>query len=308
MENSPRLQGIIVPMITPLRARDQIDHPGLDRLIEHILAGGVHGLFILGTSGEAPSLSHRLRRELVSLVCEKVGERVPVLVGITDTSFVETVDLAQHAADSGAAAVVTAPPYYLPISQPELAEYVEQLVAELPVPLFLYNMPQVTKVIFEVETVRCLASIEKIAGIKDSSGDLTYFDQLIGLKSIRPDWSVLVGPENLMAETVRRGGDGGVNGGANVYPRLLVDLYDAVKRGDARREAELQTTLLQLGKIFSVGRHASAVIKGMKCACSLLGLCSDEMAEPFARFNPPEREKVQAILASLNIQSELAPT
>src|SRR4051794_25169142 len=98
-------------MITPLRGRDEIDHAGLERLIEHILGGGVHGLFILGTSGEAPSLSYRLRRELIERVCLQVRGRVPVLVGITDTSVQEALSLAQHAADSGAQAVVTAPPY-----------------------------------------------------------------------------------------------------------------------------------------------------------------------------------------------------
>lgn len=293
-------------MITPLKARDELDRPGLERLIEHILAGGVDGLFILGTSGEAPSLSHRLRHELVGHVCKQVNGRVPVLVGITDTSFVEAVALANHAAECGAPAVVTAPPYYLPVSQPELADYVEQLVAELPVPLFLYNMPQTTKVVFAIETIKSLADLEKIAGIKDSSGDLAYFDKLLGLKSLRPDWSMLVGPEHLLAETVHRGGDGGVNGGGNVYPRLLADLYKAVKQGDTIREADLQKTLLQLGKIYSVGQHASAVIKGMKCACSLLGLCDDRMAEPFVRFNPPEREQVRLVLESLNLKSEPA--
>jgi len=303
-EGFPHLQGIIVPMITPLKARDALDHPGLERLIEHILAGGVNGLFILGTSGEAPALSHRLRHELVGQVCKQVKGRVPVLVGITDTSFVEAVQLANYSAESGALAVVTAPPYYLPISQPELTDYIEQLVAELPIPLFLYNMPQTTKVVFAIETIKSLAELEKIVGIKDSSGDLAYYDELLKLKSLRPDWSVLIGPEHLMAETVHRGGDGGVNGGGNVYPRLLADLYTAVKQGDVVREKELQKTLLDLGEIFSVGQHASAVIKGMKCACSLLGLCDDRMAEPFMRFNPPERERVRKVLESSNIQPE----
>ena len=286
-------------MITPLKERDGLDRDGLERLIEHIIAGGVDGLFILGTSGEAPALSHRLRHELVQQVCQQVDGRIPVLVGITDTSFVEAVELANHSADCGASAVVSAPPYYLPVSQPELADYVEQLVAELPVPLFLYNMPQTTKVVFAIDTIKSLASIEKIVGIKDSSGDLKYYDEILKLKSLRPDWSILVGPEHLLAETMHRGGDGGVNGGANVYPRVLTDLHKAIRAGDTAREAELQKKLIGLGEIFSIGQHASAVIKGMKCACSLLGLCDDRMAEPFLRFNPPERERVRSVLAAL---------
>ncbi len=288
-------------MITPLKARDELDHPGLERLIEHILGGGVHGLFILGTSGEAPSLSYRLRRELIERVCRQVRGRVPVLVGITDTSMVEAIGLARNAADAGAQAVVTSTPYYLPPGQPELIEFVRHLVRELPLPLYLYNMPQMTKVEFAPDTIARLTQLEGIVGVKDSSGSFAYFDQLLELKRQRPDWSLLVGYEHLLAESVRRGGDGGVPGGGNVHPRLFVELYHAVKTGDTARATELQEKLLQLGRIFSVGRHASAVIKGMKCSCALLGLCDDFMAEPFERFNPPERDQVRAILESVGL-------
>src|SRR3954447_26719101 len=94
------LCGIITPMITPLSDRDALDVAGLERLIEHIVGGGVNGLFILGTSGEAPGLSYRLRRELVERTCRQVRGRLPVLVGITDTSFVEALSLAELAATS----------------------------------------------------------------------------------------------------------------------------------------------------------------------------------------------------------------
>src|SRR4029079_13658389 len=106
------LRGIIPPMITPLLDRDTLDAAGLERLVEHLLAGGVHGLFILGTTGEARSLSYCRRHELVNRVCKQVDGRVPVLVGITDTSFVESVNLATHAALAGAASVVLSAPYY----------------------------------------------------------------------------------------------------------------------------------------------------------------------------------------------------
>src|SRR6266566_1169377 len=133
-QRAPALQGIIPPMITPLKARDELDHPGLERLIEHVLGGGVHGLFILGTSGEAPSLSYRLRRELIERVCRQVAGRVPVLVGITDTALVELLNLARHAANAGAQALVLSAPYYFPPGQPELLEFLELLLPELPLP------------------------------------------------------------------------------------------------------------------------------------------------------------------------------
>lgn len=296
-----KLSGIVPPVLTPLRERDALDVAGLERLIEHILAGGVHGLFILGTSGEGPGLSYRLRREVIQHVCKQVRGRVPVLVGITDTAFTESIAIARYAADAGAQAVVSAGPYYLPVAQPELLDYVNRLTQEQPLPLFIYNMPQLTKVHFETETLRQVSHLEKIVGLKDSSADLGYFDKLVALKRDRPDWSVLVGPEHLLMETMRRGGDGGVNGGANFYPSLFVELFQAIKARDSQRADGLQEKLLQLGAIYTVGQHASAVIKGMKCACSLLGICDDLMAEPFEKFHASERAKIRAVLESLEL-------
>ncbi len=288
--------GIIPPLVTPLRDRDQLDDVGLQRLIEHVLTGGVHGIFILGTTGEAPSLSYRLRRELITRVCGLVNHRVPVLVGITDTSFVESVALAQHAADAGASAVVLATPYYFPAGQTELSGYVRNLVAQLPLPLVLYNMPSLTKVWFELETLQKLADIESIVGIKDSSGDLNYFASLIGLRELRPDWSIMIGPEAKLPEAIALGGDGGVAGGANVFPSLFVQCYQAAVAGDKQRLQELSSTIDDFQQIYDIGKYASRHIKATKCALSLLGICDDFLAEPFDRFHPPERERVRVLL------------
>lgn len=288
-------------MVTPLLGRDQLDVAGLERVLERVLTGGVHGVFILGTTGEAPSLSYRLRREVIDRTCQVVRGRVPIIVGITDTSVVEAINLARHAAAAGAQAVVTAAPYYFPEGQPELVEWAQRLVPDLPLPVYFYNMPQMTKVTFEPETIRQLTQLQGIAGLKDSSGDLKYYAKLVEVAQARPDWRVFVGPELLLVDTLRVGGHGGVNGGAQIDPGLLVGLYDATRRGDTATVARLQARLVQLGEVYKVGQHASTVIKGVKCALNLLGICSGEMAEPFRAFNEPERARVRAILESLEL-------
>ena len=294
------LRGIIPPMITPLRDRDTLDSAGLEKVVEHILAGGVAGLFVLGTTGEGPSLGYRLRRELVERTCRIVNGRIPVLVGITDTAFVESIAVARAAAESGAAAVVLAPPYYMPEGQPELREYLEHLVPELPLPLFLYNMPPLTKVPYELDTVRWAMQQPRIVGMKDSSGSMGYFNRLLELRPQRPDWTVVTGPEELLAESVLLGGHGGVNGGANVFPRLYVELYKAAAAGDLKRTRELHSLVIQVvSKLYSVGRHPSAVVKGIKCAVSCLGLAGDFMAEPFHRFRDAERKVIDTAVGEL---------
>jgi len=299
--NSP-LSGIIPPLATPLLAGDELDVAGLERLVEHVLAGGVQGLFLLGTTGEGPSLSYRLRRELVERVCRQVAKRVPILVAITDTIFAESIALARHSAEHGADAVVVAPPYYLPAAQPELAEYVDHLVDALPLPLMLYNMPSLTKVVFEPDTVRRAMDNPRIIGLKDSSANMLYFHRLLALLPHRPDWSLLMGPEELLMESVLLGGHGGVSGGANVFPELYVRLCQEARRtpGDRERVRDLHLQILRVaGSLYGVGRHSSAVIKGIKCALSCLGICDDFMAEPFHRFRDPERARIAAAVERL---------
>lgn len=298
---SRRFSGIIPPLVTPLADRDRLDHAGLERLVEHVIDGGVSGLFILGTTGEAPSLSYRLRRELIERVCRLTAGRVPVLVGITDTAFVESVSVAQAAAEAGAAAVVLATPYYFPAGQTELTGYVRNLAAQLLLPIMLYNMPSLTKVWFEIETLERLSDIEQIVGVKDSSGDLAYYERLQTLRTRRPDWSLMMGPEHLLAESIRLGGDGGVSGGANILPRLFVDCYEAAQAGDTSRLGDVQAVIGRLQKIYDIGKYASRHIKATKCSLSLLGICDDFMAEPFQRFLPPERERVRQCLSELNL-------
>lgn len=287
-------------MVTPLRAQDELDVAGLERLIEHIVNGGVSGLFILGTTGEGPSLSYRLRRELITLACRQVRGRVPVLVGITDTAFVESVNLARHAADAGADALVLAPPYYLPGGQPELQEYLVHLAAELPLPLFLYNMPTLTKVQYEMECLRRAMDIPRIVGLKDSSGNMSYFKDAVALLKHRPDWTLLVGPEERLAETVLAGGHGGVNGGANIFPKLYVQLYQAARAGDRPRIEQLHAQVMQISQsLYRIGRYPSSIIKGIKCALACQGICDDFMAEPFHRFRAEERARVESCLPAL---------
>ena len=287
-------------MITPLRGCDELDLAGLERLIEHILDAGVGGLFILGTTGEGPSLSYHLRRELVERTCRQVRGRVPLLVGISDSAFVESISLARHAASAGADALVLAPPYYFAEGQPELQEYLDHLVAELPLPLILYNAPRNTKVQYEMETLRRAMDNPKIVGLKDSSGNMSYFRQAVGLLKHRSDWSLLVGPEELLAEAVLAGGHGGVPGGANLFPRLYVQLCAAARAGDIPRSRQLHAQVLEISNsLYKIGHHASAVIKGIKCALACLGICDDFMAEPFHRFRAEERVRVQRCLPAL---------
>jgi len=294
MGSQDRLHGIIPPMVTPLADNNTLDVAGLEKLVEHILYGGVHGLFILGTTGEAPSLSYKVRYELIERTCKQVADRVPILVGITDTSYEESLKIAEFSCNHGVSAVVLAPPYYFPAGQAELLEYLEHLVPKLPIPLYLYNMPGCTKVVFEPKTVVKASGIPGVIGLKDSSCNMVYFHELQTLLADKPDFSLLVGPEELLAESVLLGGDGGVCGGANIFPRLYVDLYNAAANDDIETVRRLQSIVMQIHtNIYHIGQYDSSIVKGIKCSLSLMNICSDFIAEPFHRFREPEKQKIK---------------
>jgi 4-hydroxy-tetrahydrodipicolinate synthase len=302
METIQNLKGIVVPMVTPLTDIDELDIQGTENLVEHILSAGVSGIFVLGTTGEFSSLSYRLRNEFIELVCRHVRRRVPVLVGITDTAMVESVHLAKKAADCGAAAVVSAPPYYFSAGQPELIEYYRKMVRRLPLPMYLYNMPVHTKVTLEPDTVKAIAEDEKVIGLKDSSANAFYFRMLQHTMREKPEFGLFVGPEEITADAVLMGARGGVNGGANMFPGLYVDLYNAAVSRDFTRIKQLQEKVLQISStIYTVGKFGSSYLKGLKCALSIMGICSDYLAEPFHRFRKEEHDKIRINLEALNL-------
>lgn len=297
-------KGIIPPVITPLQSQNKLNTEGLARLIEHILSGGVHGLFILGTTGEGPSLSYDLRYEVTERVCFQVEGRVPVLVGVTDTSFTESIKLSKKAADVGAEAVVAAPPYYFSTNQSELRGYFEALADESALPLFLYNMPSHTKVLFEPETIKKLADHSNIIGFKDSSGDLLYFQNVVRLLQDNPEFALLVGPEEMLMQTMLSGGHGGVNGGANMFPKLYVAMYEATVKKDFERMSLLQKKILQISSsLYSVGNSPSKYLQGLKCALSLMGICSDTLALPYRSFGDEERKVIEKSLKNLDLEA-----
>lgn len=294
------LSGIIPPLVTPLLDNNTLDVAGLERLIEHLLSGGVHGLFILGTTGEATSLNYNLRKELIKRTGELVNHRIPVVVGITDTSLHGSLEIAEYAKLVGLDGVVIAPPYYVPMAQEEMREYLENLVPKLPLPFLMYDMPSCTKMHMSLETIKKAKELGAI-GIKDSSGDMAYLFSLIQEFKGSPEFSVIAGTELFLPDTILQGGNGAVAGGANLYPRLFVDLYNAALEKDLDKIALFREKVIMIDTtIFSVGNHKSRIIKGIKCALSVMGICSDYVAFPLRKFKSEERMKIEQYVEELN--------
>jgi 4-hydroxy-tetrahydrodipicolinate synthase len=216
------------------------------------------------------------------------------------TSFNESRELAQYSAECGVNGVVIAPPYYFTASQAELIEYFGHIAAEQPLPVYIYNMPGCTKISIAPETVLKMSENPKIAGFKDSSYNMVYFHKVRRLLRDRPDFSTFVGPCELMAESVLLGSNGGVNGCANMFPSLCVNLYNAAVAKDIDTVLKLQSKIVDIcATVYCVSKSDSSTITGIKCALKQMQICSDFVARPFPGFEEHEKQKMREVLGKL---------
>jgi 4-hydroxy-tetrahydrodipicolinate synthase len=299
------LRGIITATVTPLKEGPTLDSAGLERLLEHLIRGGVHGVFILGTTGEAPALPYSLRFALIEQTCKLVDGRVPVLVGITDTSYEDSLKISHKAEECGALGVVSAPPYYYRVTQGDLLDYYTKLASDVALPLFLYNAPSNTHHTLDIPTVVKAARSSNIVGLKDSGANMSYFHTAREALREFAKFSLLVGPEELLAEAVLMGAHGGMAAGSNVWPRLFVALYEAAVSQDINRVAALHRQAVQFGSsIYRTSGDDANPLRGLKCALSVLGICSGQVTRPFRPYSPAEQEQVRRYLDEIDLSAE----
>ncbi len=305
--------GIIPPLVTPLKSFDKLDIDAVDRVIDHVIDGGVRGIFVLGTTGEGPSLTYPMRYEMVERACTVAEGRVPVLVGVTDCSLAESMYLAEHAASCVAAAIVAAAPFYFATTQAAVIDWFERLADESALPLMLYNMPSCVEIHLTPETIQRLSQHPNIVGVKDSSGDLAYFRTLCRQFEDRDDFVVFMGPEELVPQAVAAGADGAVCGGANLLPALYVDLFELSQRGDHDDVTRLMNIVHHVfSDVYRDPGDRMNLIPALKFALHLRGICGAEFAPPLPRLSQGHerqiRERLPALLAMANVPATVRAT
>lgn len=294
----PRFAGIIPPVPTPL-LRGRVDAAAFGRIADHLARGGAAAAFVLGSTGELPSLSEPSRAAAVAAAAAAFRGRLPLLVGVGDTCLDETRRLADLAAASGAAAVVLNVPSYYELGDEDLRAYLDRVMPAMPLPVLLYNMPWLTGHSLGTDTLRHALGFPGLAGFKDSSGDLGYLAGLIRLASARPGLAVLVGSDFDFLAALRLGAHGCVAGGANLHPgrfRRLLEAHLAGRDADAER---LQSEIAALGRaVFGITGRPSSVFAAVKGGLAALDLCSPEMAPPLLACSDAQVGELRALLAA----------
>jgi 4-hydroxy-tetrahydrodipicolinate synthase len=286
------LGGIVPPLISPLDAAGEPDGGALTALVEHVLAGGCRGLFVLGGCGEGAWLTAPQRLAVIRAAVAAAAGRAPVLAGVMLPSTRTAIEAARQAADAGADAVVVGSPYYFAVDGAAQQRHVEAVLAATPSPVLLYNIPQSTHHALAAETVAALAAHARVLGLKDSAGDFAAFQRFVAIRRHRPAFRVLQGHEALAAASLLQGGDGLVPGLANVAPALFVALREAAAKGDAPTCTRLQETIEDLGTLHAQGHWLPA----LKAACAALGFGTGVPVAPLAPADPGQRRAIVAIL------------
>ena len=290
-----RLAGVIPPLVTPLTEDEEVEAAAVGPVIEHVLAGGVHGVFILGTMGEGATLDDERRSTMARAAVEAVAGRVPVIAGVIETSTRRAAATAGVLAQAGVdALVVMAPCYYRHSDQAELLAHFRSVVEATDLPVVIYDNPHTTKNALTVESVQALAEHPQVVALKDSTGDITHFAQLAH-RFAGSDFALFQGDETQLDAALLLGADGIVVGMANLVPGVCVALYEAGRRGQRERAGELQEELLRLQRgLYHL--RPRGFLQGMKTALSLLGLCQPWVTKPHLPLDQPQAERARELL------------
>ncbi|MBW5262785.1 dihydrodipicolinate synthase family protein [Streptomyces poriferorum] len=295
---TPRYSGVIPPVVTPLTADGELDRPSLERVVEHLLDGGVTGLFALGSSGETAYLTPGQQDEVIKVIVSAAAGQVPVIVGAIETTTNRAIERARSAATLGADAVVVTAPFYTRTSDQEIDRHFRDVAAAIELPLLAYDVPVCVHSKLTPELLLPLAADGVLAGVKDSSGDDGSFRRLaIGAREL-PDFSVLTGHELVVDAMMLGGADGSVPGLGNVDPHGYVRLHHAAVTGDWAAAKAEQDRLVALFDIIRAARPgtASATAAGLgafKTALMLRGvITTNVMSPPMRRLDAAETAAV----------------
>ncbi len=286
-----KIHGIFTPHMVPLDARGQIDEQELRRYIDWLIASGVHGLYPNGSTGEFTRFTPEERRRIIQIVCEQAKGRVPVLAGAAEANVRETLAACEAYAEFGARAVAIVSPFYYRLSADSVYAYFREIAEHSPIDVTLYNIPMFASPI-DVPTVRRLAELPRIVGIKDSSGDLTFMMRMIAaVRPVRPDFCFLTGWEAVLVPSLLAGVDGGTHATSGVVPEMTRKLYDLGRAGQYTEAMALQFRLLELFDALLIARF-SRRLPGRGGAARI----PDGRQPPTADRRPTDRpQKPQAI-------------
>ncbi|SFT01053.1 dihydrodipicolinate synthase family protein [Halostagnicola kamekurae] len=290
--------GVIPPTVTAFHENEDLDLETTAALARFVVDAGSQGVFPLGTNGEFALLSSDERARVVEAVADEVGDDVPVFAGVGAPSTRETVRNATRAERLGADGLIVVTPYYYDLESDGLREHYRAVAAATESPIYLYHIPRRTGIELSLETLSELLEIDSVVGCKDSSGDLVWLGQAIDRN---PSRTFVGGSDALVFSSLQLGCSGVVSAIANVFPSLVVDLYDASVDGDRESALTRQRVLYELRAAIEQG----PTLAGVKAALDLRGFDPGPIRRPLCGFDQSEMNALEETITDLEESGRL---
>ena len=290
---SPKLRGIFTPNLVPLDERGQINEAELRRYVDWLIERGVHGLYPNGSTGEFIRFTVEERRRIVKIVCDQAAGRVPVLAGAAEANVRETLAACEAYQEMGARAVAIVSPFYFRLGPESVYAYFREIAQHSPIDVTLYNIPSFASPI-DVPTIRRLAEFERVVGIKDSSGDVTFMCRMISaVRPLRPDFTFLTGWEAALVPMLVVGADGGTHATSGIVPELTRQIFDLTTSGALDEAVKLQLRLIEL---FDAMILSADFPEGFRAAVDLRGFNFGKGRQPLSESQQVDRAALQRVL------------
>lgn len=294
-----KFEGIFPPGITPFTKDDEVDLAKLTEYLDFLIKGGIHGLFLLGTNGEGPLLTFEEKKEVIKTAVEHVNGRIPVIAGTGCTSTKETVELSKYAEKVGADGVHVVTPYYYSTTPNGIIKHYKKIAESVEVPVIIYHIPPRTGVKIDVGTLLKLAEVPNIVGVKDSSKDVIWFyNAITAVREKRSEFIFFSGSDALIYTHLGLGANGAVSAVANVFPEIVVELYEEFKKGNLTKAKEIQDKVLKIRTALQKGFPYMAGVKG---ALKLRGMDFGELRSPLESLDDEGLKELEKRLKELNL-------
>jgi 4-hydroxy-tetrahydrodipicolinate synthase len=288
------VRGIIPAMITPMTEDEELDEKGFRKLIDGLIAGGVHGIFSVGTAGEFWTLTVEEKKRIFQWTVESVNKRVPVYVGTCANSTREAVQLSEIAQESGADCLSVLTPNYITPNEEQMFAHYAAIARSVDLPILLYNLPARTGNSLSVNlVVRLAEAFENIVGIKDSSGD--FSNALAYLFHSPQGFRFVMGNDALIYSATMHGAAAAIAATANVAPEIAVGIYENVIKGDLDAAKEYQKRLTPLRRAFTLGTHPAM----LKAGAEMVGYAGGPPRAPVSSLTVSQREQLKKMLVEI---------
>ena len=287
--------GVGTALVTPFRKDGSIDEAAVRRLARRQIDGGVHFLSPVGTTGEAPTLSHAEKLRIIELVVEEADGHLPVLAGAGGYDTRETISLIRDIEQVGADGILSVTPYYNKPTQEGLYQHYRAIAESTSLPIVLYNVPGRTGVNIEVGTIGRLSAIPNIVGVKEASGNVVQMCEIFA--TAPADFLLLSGDDPLTVAAMAIGGRGVISVASNVAPSEMAQIVEMAEKGDYTGARRLHTWLLPLCQVNFVESNPIPV----KAAMAAMGLLEETYRLPLVPPSAAAREKVLRVLQNLKL-------